>query len=133
MIGDATALWRFQILRVGHGRLLECGVGRSLRRVGGTFNLESLVTISSRDIRIAYKRTMDTIFNALTCPARRTVLDWLRRTDNQTLVGLQGQLDTARVGVMKHLNVLEDTGLIVFRKVGRFKYHCLDALPCRRP
>ncbi|MGS4984639.1 transcriptional regulator, ArsR family [Pseudosulfitobacter pseudonitzschiae] len=72
---------------------------------------------------------MDTIFNALTCPARRIVLDCLRRTDDQTLTGLQGQLDTARFGVMKHLHVLEDTGLIVFRKVGRFNYHCLNALP----
>ena len=66
---------------------------------------------------------MDTIFKALADPARRTLLGSLRRTDGQTLTDLQGQLDMTRFGVMKHLGVLEEAGLIVSRKVGRFKYH----------
>ncbi|MBM2292397.1 helix-turn-helix domain-containing protein [Sulfitobacter pseudonitzschiae] len=72
---------------------------------------------------------MDIIFKALADPARRTLLDSLRRTDGQTLTDLQGQLDMTRFGVMKHLGVLEEAGLIVSRKVGRFKYHYLNALP----
>jgi DNA-binding transcriptional ArsR family regulator/uncharacterized protein YndB with AHSA1/START domain len=75
---------------------------------------------------------MDTIFKALADPARRTLLDSLRRTDGQTLSDLQGQLDMTRFGVMKHLGVLEEAGLIVTRKRGRFKYHYLNALPLQQ-
>ncbi|MEO1734051.1 MAG: helix-turn-helix domain-containing protein [Pseudomonadota bacterium] len=72
---------------------------------------------------------MDTIFKALADPARRILLDSLRAKDGQTLQDLQAHLDMTRFGVMKHLGVLEDAGLIVTRKSGRFKHHYLNALP----
>lgn len=75
---------------------------------------------------------MDTIFKALADPARRTLLDSLRQTDGQTLLQLQSLLDMTRFGVMKHLGVLEDAGLIVTHKKGRFKYHYLNALPLQQ-
>jgi len=36
-----------------------------------------------------------------------------------------------RFGVMKHLRVLEDAGVVVTRKVGREKLHYLNAVPIR--
>ena len=36
-----------------------------------------------------------------------------------------------RFGVMKHLRVLEDAGLVVTRKVGREKLHFLNVIPIR--
>lgn len=72
---------------------------------------------------------MDAIFKALNDPARRALLDSLRAKDGQSLTELEEQLDMTRFGVMKHLKVLEDANLIVPRKVGRFKYHYLNALP----
>lgn len=72
---------------------------------------------------------MDSVFKSLADPARRKLLDSLRAQDGQSLQQLQGQLDMTRFGVMKHLGVLEDAGLIVTRKQGRFKYHYLNALP----
>ncbi|MGR3511280.1 MAG: ArsR/SmtB family transcription factor [Paracoccaceae bacterium] len=72
---------------------------------------------------------MDTIFKALNDPARRDILDSLRRKDGQTLSDLEEQFDMTRFGVMKHLGVLEDASLITTRKVGRFKYHYLNAVP----
>ncbi len=72
---------------------------------------------------------MDAIFKALNDPARRALLDSLRAKDGQSLMELEEQLDMTRFGVMKHLKVLEDANLIVPRKVGRFKYHYLNALP----
>ena len=75
---------------------------------------------------------MDAIFKALADPARRTLLDSLRDTDGQTLQQLQGQLDMTRFGVMKHLAVLEEAGLITTKKVGRFKHHYLNALPLQQ-
>lgn len=72
---------------------------------------------------------MDQIFKALNDPARRALLDSLRAQDGQSLSALEQVLDQSRFGVMKHLRVLEDAGLIVTRKQGRFKYHYLNALP----
>ncbi|MEM8576291.1 MAG: helix-turn-helix domain-containing protein [Pseudomonadota bacterium] len=72
---------------------------------------------------------MDAIFKALADPARRTLLDALRQRDGQTLSQLEAPLEMTRFGVMKHLGVLEESGLITTKKVGRFKHHYLNALP----
>lgn len=72
---------------------------------------------------------MDAIFKALNDPARRTLLDSLRQKDGQSLQELESQLQMTRFGVMKHLGVLADAHLVTTRKVGRFKYHYLNALP----
>ncbi len=72
---------------------------------------------------------MDTLFKALNDPARRALLDALRTRDGQTLTDLEAHLAMTRFGVMKHLRVLEGAHLILTRKVGRFKYHYLNAAP----
>ena len=72
---------------------------------------------------------MDSLFKALGDPARRKLLDALRSKDGQSLSELETVLEMSRFGVMKHLRVLEDANLIVPRKVGRFKYHYLNAFP----
>ncbi len=87
------------------------------------------VTILSRDYVITYSLAMDAIFKALGDPARRAILDSLRAVDGQTLTDLEEQFEMTRFGVMKHLKVLEESGLIVTTRRGRFKYHYLNALP----
>ncbi len=72
---------------------------------------------------------MDAIFKALNDPARRDLLDSLRKKDGQSLSDLEQVLNMTRFGVMKHLRALEEANLIVTRKVGRFKYHYLNVLP----
>ncbi|ABD54018.1 ArsR/SmtB family transcription factor [Jannaschia sp. CCS1] len=72
---------------------------------------------------------MDTLFKALSDPARRAILDSLRARDGQSLTDLEPQLDMTRFGVMKHLKLLEDAGLIVTKRQGRFKYHYLNPMP----
>ncbi|MEM6309894.1 MAG: metalloregulator ArsR/SmtB family transcription factor [Pseudomonadota bacterium] len=72
---------------------------------------------------------MDKIFKSLNDPARRDILDSLRAKDGQSLSELETQFDMTRFGVMKHLALLEEAGLIVSRKNGRFKYHYLNAVP----
>jgi len=77
---------------------------------------------------------MDPIFKALGDDTRRQMLDMLHRQDGQTLSQLEEQVGEAgfkmtRFGVMKHLKVLEDAGLVVTRKEGRFKYHYLNVIP----
>ncbi|MCR2804375.1 ArsR/SmtB family transcription factor [Paenibacillus soyae] len=72
------------------------------------------------------------IFKALSDPSRRKLLDLLHASDGQTLIALCEPLDMSRFGVMKHLKILEEAGLIITRKVGREKLHYLNSVPIRQ-
>jgi len=72
------------------------------------------------------------VFKALADPSRRTLLDLLHASDGRTLQDLCTPLEMSRFGVMKHLNILEEAGLITTRKVGREKLHYLNAVPIRQ-
>ena len=73
----------------------------------------------------------DLVFKALASPVRRFLLDLLFARDGRTLVELESELEMTRIGVMKHLRVLEDAGLIVTRRSGREKLHFLNPVPIR--
>jgi uncharacterized protein YndB with AHSA1/START domain len=74
---------------------------------------------------------MDDVFRALADPTRRSLLDELFRADGQSLSALEARLPMTRFGVMKHLKVLEDAGLVVSRRRGREKLHFLNTVPIR--
>src|SRR4051812_16879130 len=74
---------------------------------------------------------MDEVFRALADPTRRGLLDELFREDGQTLSALEERLPMTRFGVMKHLKVLEEAGLVTTRKHGREKHHFLNPVPIR--
>src|SRR3712207_4255924 len=74
---------------------------------------------------------MDEVFKALADPTRRELLDTLFAEDGQTLTELEGRLPMTRFGVMKHLGVLEQAGLVVARRRGREKLHFLNPVPIR--
>ena len=74
---------------------------------------------------------MDEVFKALADPTRRSLLDELFREDGQTLSALEGRRSMTRFGVMKHLRVLEEAGLVVTRRRGREKLHFLNPVPIR--
>jgi uncharacterized protein YndB with AHSA1/START domain/DNA-binding transcriptional ArsR family regulator len=71
------------------------------------------------------------VFKALADATRRGLLDELFREDGQTLSALEARVDMTRFGVMKHLAVLEDAGLVVTRRRGREKLHFLNTVPIR--
>ncbi|WP_370865572.1 ArsR/SmtB family transcription factor [Nocardioides agariphilus] len=73
----------------------------------------------------------DHVFKALADPTRRLLLDRLFERDGRTLGDLESQVEMSRFGVMKHLRVLEDAGLVVTRKSGREKLHYLNPVPIR--
>jgi DNA-binding transcriptional ArsR family regulator len=73
----------------------------------------------------------DLVFKALADPTRRHLLDRLFERDGRTLTELESELEMTRFGVMKHLRVLEDAGLVVAHKSGREKRHHLNAVPIR--
>ena len=71
------------------------------------------------------------MFKALADPTRRSLLDELFREDGQTLTALEERLPMTRFGVMKHLKLLEEAGLVVTRRRGREKLHFLNPVPIR--
>ena len=77
----------------------------------------------------------DLIFKALADPTRRFLLDVLYERDGRTLTELESELvaTTAmtRFGVMKHLKVLEEAGLVIAHRSGREKLHYLNPVPIR--
>lgn len=74
---------------------------------------------------------MDTVFKALADPTRRSLLDELFREDGQTLSALEERFSMSRYGVMKHLKLLEEAGLVVTKRQGREKLHFLNPVPIR--
>jgi len=74
----------------------------------------------------------DGVFRALADPNRRRLLDALFVVDGQTLGELCDVLpEMTRFGVMKHLGVLAEAGLVVTHRHGRSKLHYLNAVPIR--
>jgi DNA-binding transcriptional ArsR family regulator len=73
----------------------------------------------------------DRVFKALADPTRRFLLDLLFTHDGRTLGELEAEVAMTRFGVMKHLRVLEEAGLVVTRRSGREKLHFLNPVPIR--
>src|SRR2546430_16909431 len=73
----------------------------------------------------------DRVFKALADPTRRFLLDRLFTRDGRTLTELESGLEMTRFGVMKHLRLLEDAGLVIARRSGREKLHFLNPVPIR--
>jgi DNA-binding transcriptional ArsR family regulator len=73
----------------------------------------------------------DAVFRALADPTRRHLLDRLFERDGRTLTELEQDLEMTRFGVMKHLRVLEEAGLVTTRRSGREKLHFLNPVPIR--
>jgi DNA-binding transcriptional ArsR family regulator len=83
---------------------------------------------------VTYRRRVeddDAVFRALADPTRRHLLDQLFERDGRTLTELEQQLEMTRFGVMKHLKVLEEAGLVSTMKSGREKLHFLNPVPIR--
>jgi DNA-binding transcriptional ArsR family regulator/uncharacterized protein YndB with AHSA1/START domain len=72
---------------------------------------------------------LDPLFRALADPSRRRVLDILKARPGLTVGELTGQFPFSRFALMKHLRILEQTGLVVPRREGRIKRLYLNAVP----
>lgn len=88
--------------------------------------------------RLAYCGHVVDVFDALSAPARRAILDVLSERDDQTLFEVCGRLaaehdvDLTRQAISQHLGVLEEVGLVRARRDGRYKFHSIDTAPLRR-
>lgn len=80
---------------------------------------------------VSYSAGVDLIFRALADSTRRALLDALFTEDGQPLGALAARFDMTRIGVAKHLTLLEDAGLVVTRRQGREKLHFLNPVGIR--
>ena len=74
---------------------------------------------------------LDHIWKALADPTRRRILDLLRNGPRQTTEIVEEFDDLSRFGVMKHLDVLREAGLVRTRSEGRKRINSLNAAPIR--
>ena len=74
---------------------------------------------------------LDHIWKALSDPTRRQILDLLRDGPRQTTEIVDQFPQFSRFGVMKHLDVLRDSGLVRTRSEGRLRINSLNAAPIR--
>lgn len=87
--------------------------------------------------RLAYHAAVSDIYEALSAPVRRIILDELHDRDGQTLFEVCGRLamkhglSLSRQAISQHLDVLEAAGLVHTRRDGRYKFHHLDTRPLR--
>ena len=75
--------------------------------------------------------TDDQVFKALADASRRRMLDLLRQRP-RTTGELAEEFEFSRFGVMSHLKVLEEAGLVIVRRRGRKRWNLLNPVPIRR-
>ena len=73
----------------------------------------------------------DQVFNALADPARREMISRLATRGRLTTGDLTANLDMTRQGATRHLNLLEDAGLVRSTRDGRTIYRELNPAPLR--
>ena len=69
---------------------------------------------------------MDTVWKALSDPTRRAILDLLRQGPRMTTEIVDSFPEMTRFGVMKHLDVLRNAGLVNTREQGRQRVNSLE-------
>jgi len=72
------------------------------------------------------------VFRALADSTRRQLLDLLRQQDGRSLGALAAGFPMSRYGIMKHLRILSEAGLVSRRREGRVTRHFLNPVPIRR-
>jgi len=69
------------------------------------------------------------IFHALADPMRRNLLVNLAEHSPKTATQLAEEYPITRQGILKHLNILEDAGLVAVHQIGREKRYELTPKP----
>ncbi|MFL6467255.1 MAG: ArsR/SmtB family transcription factor [Pyrinomonadaceae bacterium] len=75
---------------------------------------------------------LDIVWKSLSDPTRRTILDLLRRGAKTTTDIVESFPDMSRHAVMKHLDVLRQSGLVITREEGRRRVNSLNVVPIRQ-
>lgn len=88
-------------------------------------------TTVRRRKRSDHSDDLDAVWKALSDPTRRSILDLLRKGPCTTTEIVERFPGLTRFGVMKHLAVLRDAGLVQDRWEGRRRINSLNVVPIR--
>ena len=77
-------------------------------------------------------KDLDHVWKALADPTRREILDLLRDGPRQTTEIVEKFPHLSRFGVMKHIDVLREAGLVTTRSEGRRRINSLNVAPIRQ-
>lgn len=93
------------------------------------------------NLLVVYTRFMNTdkdiIFKALADSTRRLILDELSDRDEMTLYELNArlimnhELSISRQAITKHLNALEDAGLVISKRKGKYRVVIFNKAPLK--
>jgi DNA-binding transcriptional ArsR family regulator len=72
---------------------------------------------------------LEPVWRALANPIRRRILDLLRESPRTTGELAEELTELSRFAVMQHLRVLEEGGLVLFRRRGRQRFNYLNPIP----
>jgi DNA-binding transcriptional ArsR family regulator len=75
---------------------------------------------------------LDNVWKALSDSTRRSILDLLRLRPQTTTQLVEAFPHLSRFGVMKHIEVLREAGLIETREEGRQRINSLNVVPIRQ-
>ena len=75
---------------------------------------------------------LDPVWKALSDPTRRAILDLLRQGPRTTTEIVDAFPHLTRFGIMKHIDVLREAGLIETREEGRQRVNSLNVVPIRQ-
>lgn len=75
------------------------------------------------------EKQLDVVFQALASEARRYVLDVVRDAPGCTVADVTQHFAMSRIGVLKHINCLEEAGLLVSRRSGRERQLYVNLAP----
>jgi DNA-binding transcriptional ArsR family regulator len=75
---------------------------------------------------------LDPVWKALSDPTRRAILDVLRQGPRTTTEIVDAFPHLTRFGVMKHIDVLREAGLVETREEGRQRVNSLNVAPIRQ-
>ena len=71
----------------------------------------------------------DRVFKAIANANRRTILDEIRQAPRTTKDLCSTLAHLERTTVMLHLRILEEAGLVIVRRKGRYRWNYLDVVP----
>lgn len=74
---------------------------------------------------------MDSVFHALADATRRKILDLVKAKPGMNVNELSSHFEMTRIGVLKHLKVLEDAELVLSERDGRNRRLHLNAVPIK--
>jgi DNA-binding transcriptional ArsR family regulator len=72
---------------------------------------------------------LDPVWRALSNPVRRAMLDLLKNGPLTTGALSEQFPSLTRFSVMQHLGVLEEGGLVIYRRRGRMRFNYLNPIP----